>query len=802
MAGFLAPSDNTDAGEEVRQSLGADEAMTDISTPVKRAHEVLRHVALSNSTRMVEREVLKEVIMDNHRGFVGCLMLPVTMSFFAFFAVSSIMHEDVPYKHMLEFPVRDTLNPMLDEDTDLDTTMLDGLNTVGDVWTYLEESFVPFFLREDDVHGQPLPRGSGEVLQYNRLLGDIKMTLVRGPNRTCEDPVMQHTTCFPQDTIVTDQYGGNVSQLFTPTRNKTFYYGTKESILMCQDEGFRNCENMETYCFSGGCPMNETIPGGERIIDIDIWNLDRRLTPLRTELSSSMPAGQSFTSVLTEGPKHFEFRLSSNDTYDRNMQRLRYLKDRGWIDESTLRMTIEVTLYNYQIKIPRLCNVQFTFYFTRGGGVFTSQSIEVSALKTFDDKSVLVVDTLFIISAAISSLYMAFQFLKDMKTGRLLGHFSLFNVINWFSCAFAAAHIGGLALRFVMQKTVMASLEQYIIYNDEFSAEAVAAASGSVNQTSYFFRIFQTVAYILFMFRCFLSLRYQPRMAMITSTLASTTTDLFHFLLVMLPTWYGFAVSGHFMFGRRMQVFSNTTSAFCFCLQLMLEGEWDWQDISSEDFIFAMVWCWIYLVLMVLIMLNICLAIIIDIYAAVRTRTGDTMTLWGQVAYLSSRALHFKTWVPDMELWERVSEMPQIIVIDELREAFPLMPKPQVDFLFSGASNAIRVIQREGIDATYTVQMIAAINISLEEISQDLVKLKRRGWMGTGLEVANDVDRNFVKEILAGVSMRTHWMNLSQQHLARLHEKLAKGQEETASEWKVVKKVEINAPQPAPRGND
>lgn len=801
MAGFLAPNDNTEAGEEFRQSLGADVAMTDISTPVKRAHEVLRNVALSNSTRMVEREVLKEVIMDNHRRFIGCLMLPVTMSFFAFFAVSSIMHEDVPYKHVLEFPVRDTLNPLLDEDTDVDGTMLDGLNTVGDVWTYLENSFVPFFVKKENVYGQPLPRGSGEVLQYNRLLGDIKMTLVRGPQGACDDPLMKHVTCFPQSTIITDQYGGNISQLFTSARNRSYYYGEEESLLMCQDEGFRNCENMEKYCFSGGCSMNESTPGGERVIEIDTWNLDRRLTPLRMELSSNMPVGQSLLSVMQDGPRHFEFRLSSNDTYDKTMERLRYLKERGWIDESTLRMTVEVTLYNYQIKIPRLCNVAFTFYFSRGGGIFTTQSIEVSALKTFDDKSVLVVDILFIISAAISLLYMMNEFVKDMKTGRILGHFTMFNVINWFSCAFAVAHIGGLAIRFVMQKTVMATLENYIIYNDAFAAEAVTIASSSVNTVSYAFRIFQTVAYILFMFRCFLSLRYQPRMAMITATLSATTTDLFHFLLVMLPTWFGFAGSGQLIFGRRMQVFSTLTSAFCFCLQLMLEGEWDWQTISSEDFTFALIWTWIYMVMMVLIMLNICLAIIIDIYAEVRTRTGETMTLWGQVAYLFSRLLHFKNWVPDMELWERVSEMPRIIVIDELREAFPLMPDPQVEFLVSGASNAIRVIQREGIDATYTVQMIAAINISLEEISQDLVKLKRRGWMGTGLEVANDADRNFVKEILSGVSMRTHWMNLSQQHLARLHEKLARRQEETASEWKVVKKVEINA-QPVRRGGN
>jgi hypothetical protein len=667
----------------------------------------------------------------------------------------------------------------------------------------LTDVFVPFFIRDTDVYGQSLSeKDRGKVLEYNQLLGDIKMTLVRGSQKPCEDPLMEHVTCFPQNKINTDQFGGNISQVITEEKNASFFYGDNHSILTCADEGFINCENLQTYCFSGGCPMNETVPLPERSLKIDIWNLDRRLEPLRPELAGQMPSGQStIARLLGTARKNFEFRLRVNDSAETTMARLAYLKDRGWIDESTLRMTVDVTLYNYQIKMPRLCNVAFTFYFSRGGGVFTSQSIEVSALKSFDDKFVLIVDGLFIITVAISVAYMAREFVKDMKTGRLLGHFTVSNIVDWMSCAFGAVHIGALAIRFVMQKSVMASLDMYRSIGDEFAAATVAKSSAGVNQVSGIFVIFQTISYILFMFRCFLSLRYQPRMAMITSTLAGTTTDLFHFGLVMLPTWFGFAGAGQLIFGRRMVQFSNLTSAFCFCLQLMFEGEWDWATISSEDFMFALVWMWIYMVLMVLIMLNICLAIIMDIYAHVRTQTGETMTLWGQIAYLISRAIHFKNWVPDMELWERVSEMPQIIVIDELREAYPLMPQPQVDFLVTGASNAVRVIQREGIDAFYSVQMIAAINISLEEISQDLVKLKRRGWMGSGLEVANDADRNFVKEILSGVSMRTHWLTLSQQHLARLHAKLAVGKQETPSEWKVVKKVDLN-PAPAPRGND
>ncbi|CAJ1334996.1 unnamed protein product [Effrenium voratum] len=140
--------------------------MSDIAMPVKRAHKVLRSVAISNSTRIVERHALKEVIEDTNRRFWGCVMLPITLAFFAFYSLSSILHEDVPSKHITEFPVRNALNPLLDEDDEPTADMLDGLTTTMDVWNYLERVFIPFFLRDTDVYQRPLPEERCHVLVF------------------------------------------------------------------------------------------------------------------------------------------------------------------------------------------------------------------------------------------------------------------------------------------------------------------------------------------------------------------------------------------------------------------------------------------------------------------------------------------------------------------------------------------------------------------------------------------------------------------------------------------------------------
>ncbi|CAE7673248.1 pkd2 [Symbiodinium pilosum] len=385
------------------------------------------------------------------------------------------------------------------------------------------------------------------------------------------------------------------------------------------------------------------------------------------------------------------------------------------------------------------------------------------------------------------------QFSGLTQAGKIFGHFNLINTITWLSCLFGWAHLGMLFGLEVYRKMVMASIQDYFDYLDTPSTLAVMSLSDSMAEFSSYQRIFISYAHILFMARCFLSLQWQPRLAIITSTLQATTVDLTHFLIVLIPTWFGFAIAGMIMFGRRMQAFSTPLSGFAMCLQLALEGEYDWGYMSSEDWFITLLWVWIYMVLLVMVMLNMVLAIIMDVYAEVRRQQGETMSIFQHCTYLFKRALYYKNWVPDRELWERVAEMPETIIVDDILEAYPNMPDFQLNFLCDGARNRTRVIQRAGIDPTYTVQMVAAIHISLEEIMMDLMKLKKRGWMGKGFEVPNDEDRNLVKEILAGIAVQSEWMLDAQKHVSWLHQQIgSEGADGAGYEWKATGPVGLS----------
>jgi len=128
------------------------------------------------------------------------------------------------------------------------------------------------------------------------------MSLERGYRQPCEDPLVEHLTCFPQDTLNAEQFGGNISDLFEPGKNASYWYGTNESLLECPDEGFvtPDCANVS----------NAT---DRPTRSINIWTLDRRLAPLGQELAGSMPVEQTQLSRILDGEKGFQFTLRARD---------------------------------------------------------------------------------------------------------------------------------------------------------------------------------------------------------------------------------------------------------------------------------------------------------------------------------------------------------------------------------------------------------------------------------------------------------------------------------------------------------
>lgn len=703
----------------------------DISVPVKRAHFVLRRTALANNEKILDREILKEVIEENHRRWGGCLMLPVTVLFFVFYSAAFTLHEDVSTANLVAMPIKKYFDPDADQFTDGIATVSNVL-TIEDVWRFLQVRYIPLIFNQQDSFGNPLVEGnSNTFFQYNQLIGKVKLELQRSTKVKCADKFSAHMWCYPMGTFSTDPFGVNVSSI---PGGQAKYFDGPTPLVACPQEGFA----------------------------VESCNSQRKLTRMQEDIASKMPT------VDSTGKKTFAFYLHFNDTTQRQQDRVQYLRDRGWLDEQTNSVRLKAILSNYQLEVDRIINLVITFSFSRGGGVYGKIDIQPIGLNLFK-LAALANDVLFGFMLIASTGFMCRELYKACRERKIKSHFTIVNCVTWLTCIMGWVNIGGLLLASWYRSDIAVAITKYKEDASQANAEGLFDIVSKTASYDSWFVLFVGYIHLLFMARCFISLQWQPRLAVVTETLAATSVDLFHFLIVMVLTFLAFAIAGMMMFGRRLQDFSTLGSAIATCFNIAMMSQYDWQNYSSQDFTTTAMWCWIYLILVVVLMLNMVVAIIMDVYQEVRTHTGDTMTIWAHILYIYRRLVFRAKWVTDKQLVDKVSQMPQAISLLELSEVFPDMHEYQLMYLCDACMNKAQVISRVGINPTYTTQMVAAIHLSLGEVLKDLDTMRQNGWMGKGMEVSNNEDRRAVKDILTSVAVQSHWMDLIQKSMTRIN---------------------------------
>jgi len=724
----------------------------DIANHEKRARSVLRQAALANSDKLIDREILKEVIIESQQRWTGCLMLPVTILFFTFYAVSASLHEDVAANHLLEAPVRDTLAPPLDKDEEPLPGTLQFVNTIPEAYDFIQGVFLPLFLSQQDEFGKPLEmKDLGTIFQYNQIKGLIVMEQQRSKKEKCKEKVASNLWCYPQADLTNEPHGRAFE---TMVGGSEAFYTTAVApdvpILNCANEGFT----------VQGCNPDPA--------------MTRRLAPLRDDLAPKMPPG-----VKKDADKYmYSFSFAPNATFAQTMKRFDYLKDRGWIDSQTTQVTLKAYYLNYQLEVPRLQTVKIDFYFTRGGGIRSTISFMALALDTFIYPASYAFDILFVLMLIASAAMLSRDAFKAISARNFKSHITFVNVVSW------ASVLIGFFIVFLMVSTgqsrsdIRKTIAAFEGVASEANAYGLAAEADKFANYMQFVRVAIADAHLLFMIRCFISLKWQPRLAVVTRTISKMSSDLTHFLIVLIPTFIAFAIAGMMMFGRRLQDWSTMPSAMSTCFKISMENEFRWRDLSSVDFFTSLLWVWVFVPLVVLLMLNMVLAIIMDIYQEVRREAGNTMTIAAHIKYLYMAFKYRADWVSHDALYTGVSDSPATLSLLELRQAFPSMPDFQGEYLVAECFNKARYMSRCGVDTSVTAGMVAAIHVSLEEMLNDIKTMKARGWLGMGFEIPNPGERECVKDILTSVAMQQHWMKLTQKAMSGLQNKIEGIEEE------------------------
>ncbi|CAK0892021.1 unnamed protein product [Prorocentrum cordatum] len=116
-----------------------------------------------------------------------------------------------------------------------------------------------------------------------------------------------------------------------------------------------------------------------------------------------------------------------------------------------------------------------------------------------------------------------------------------------------------------------------------------------------------------------------------TETLSKASVDIFHFAVVFFTVFLIYTISGMLLFGQELLMFSTTERALDATFKIVM-GDFDWEEMRRIGRLEAWIWFVTFMLLVNLIMLNMLIAIIMDVYAEVKSSLpADADTLWSQL---------------------------------------------------------------------------------------------------------------------------------------------------------------------------
>jgi len=221
---------------------------------------------------------------------------------------------------------------------------------------------------------------------------------------------------------------------------------------------------------------------------------------------------------------------------------------------------------------------------------------------------------------------------------------------------------------------------------------------------------------VVLMFRFFVSFGTQPRLAIVLRTMQNVLTDFYHFLIVFLPTFMAYVISGSLIFGRRIETFATIQGSFGACFRIAMESEYDWADMSAEFFWAAALWAWSFLMLVVLLFLNMVLAIILDIYNETREASFPGEAIWETMAHFMYRARNYRTWVLDKKLDEDFAQEVDkgMITRQDLDAQFPNMPESQKRLFFSACRTEMKWESAKDLSKTNLLKLTGSVMDALD----------------------------------------------------------------------------------------
>jgi len=330
---------------------------------------------------------------------------------------------------------------------------------------------------------------------------------------------------------------------------------------------------------------------------------------------------------------------------------------RPWLDEQAQRLEIGFVVYSPEYGLFSLVTVNF--FFNRGGRIQKLVHVQSSWANDFDrpfwELALMVsCDLLWILSLTYVLACEVSEVVKTVRSSKQRWHRSireeylgLWNTVDWISIACAYLVVAMFLRLRGATAQARAGLERLAApaagADREGRLEAMEAFFELVEDMCAWERIYRmtfTIYPMVVMARLFKSFDAQPRLAVVTRTLVSASSDMTHFFIVFLSVYSCMAVNGMLLFGQDLEDFATWERATVTCFRMMF-GDWDYEQMRRVGLLTSALWLWIFVLVIGVLLLNMLLAILMDAYGEVKSNATDARTLFKQISEILRRRREF-----------------------------------------------------------------------------------------------------------------------------------------------------------------
>jgi len=678
---------------------------------VKRLLKGTMRMSKAAELRRVPRETMIESLVSDIRHKREAVLLPVTVLYALFFAMTVLGHENLGDVAQIERELRDMMVTATFEGINGKIEVsghknLHNIDTVTDIWTYLIDAIIPNSLPES------ADKALGEVSRmnrYHRLIGGLVLQQKRKPQKLCteqyphlclnrssgQNPVLNNVWCYP------DLGRKGITGCFGPGK--------------ARKQGF--CPEVTPNVTQSEYGLGRLLSSGSRRL---------KATKMATEAKLGSAQWRKVEDVVGDT---YSIVLAEQDGTEKVLQEIKQLRKDNWIDDQTA--WVGIRFFFLQPDLGVYTHLQVHLFFLVTGEIIPIVTVRPFVAEPYMYKSILVMDSLWflwwasLLGSCVWSLYRAICRPRDR--GEYLR--SLWTYIDWIT-----AILGGMLvlywLALLHRLDYIKGLAMDTVFN---TPAAVGGISDQVRETyiekvrtlhsgvSWFeadvdlFRTYIAFQSIFLVMRIFKAMDGQPKLAVVMTTLGQCMPEVMHFLIVFVTVLMSFAASAVFLFGHRVVAFSEIGLALEQCL-LMLFGDFDWQEIADENPLTTLFWFLSFICINFLVMLNMVLAIFMDTYGAVKTNAEGSYAIWTQMyrAFMSYLDLRL---VPTELILEAMAECPlELVTQAEMQELVPNLTDEQALELIENCEKLEDMKDNECLGLSDTLKLTVAVKETVHDV--------------------------------------------------------------------------------------